>query len=158
MLFCFYYWIWIGKYRLERLSKMENLRVFKFNLLVPLFRPWLFRVVLFFYISIYGSSHRSCSVKMVFLKFRKFYRKTPVLESLFIKKRLQHRCFLVKFAKFLRTPILKNICERQTAFLIWNIAYEFTITLSLSSILRNSTSNFEVSFYVSFCEIDCIKA
>ena len=46
------------------------------------------------------------------LKFRKFHRKTPVLESLFIKKRLQLRCFPVKFAKFLRTPILKNICER----------------------------------------------
>ena len=30
----------------------------------------------------------------------------------FIKKKLQHRCFSVKFAKFLRTPILKNICER----------------------------------------------
>ena len=29
-----------------------------------------------------------------------------------IKKRLQHRCFPVKFAKFLRTPILKRICER----------------------------------------------
>ena len=51
------------------------------------------------------------------------HRKTPVLESLFykvetpqacnfIKKRLIHRCFLVKLAKFLRTPILKNICER----------------------------------------------
>ena len=25
-----------------------------------------------------------------------------------IKKRLQHRCFLVKFAKFLRTPFLKE--------------------------------------------------
>ena len=30
----------------------------------------------------------------------------------FIKIRLQHRCFPVNFAKFLRTPILKNICER----------------------------------------------
>ena len=28
---------------------------------------------------------------------------------------LQHRCFLVKFTKCLRTPILKNICERQIA-------------------------------------------
>ena len=28
MLFYFYYWIWTGKYRLERPSKMENLRVF----------------------------------------------------------------------------------------------------------------------------------
>ena len=30
----------------------------------------------------------------------------------FIKKRSQHRCFPVKFKKFLRTPILKNIFER----------------------------------------------
>ena len=55
--------------------------------------------------------------------FRKFHRKTPVLESLFnkvaglqgcnfIRKRLQHRGFPVKFAKFFRTPTLKNICER----------------------------------------------
>ena len=45
--------------------------------------------------------------------------KAPVLESLFnkytglkaydfIKKRLRHRCFPVKFAKFLRTPFLHN--------------------------------------------------
>ena len=30
----------------------------------------------------------------------------------FIKKRLQHRCFLVKLAKLPRTSIFKNICER----------------------------------------------
>ena len=29
----------------------------------------------------------------------------------FIKKRLQQRCFLVNIAKFLRTPILRNICD-----------------------------------------------
>ena len=29
----------------------------------------------------------------------------------FIKKILQHRCFLVNIAKFLRTPILKKICQ-----------------------------------------------
>ena len=28
------------------------------------------------------------------------------------KKRLQHRCFLVKLKKFLRTSIFKNICEQ----------------------------------------------
>ena len=28
------------------------------------------------------------------------------------KKRVLHRSFLVKFEKFLKTPILKNICER----------------------------------------------
>ena len=50
-------------------------------------------------------------------KFRRFHRKTPVLESLFnkvaglqacnfITNRLQHRCFPVKFTKFLRTLFL----------------------------------------------------
>ena len=54
--------------------------------------------------------------------FCNIYRKTPVLELLFnkvtglevccfIKKRLQHRYFLVNIAKCLRTPILKNICK-----------------------------------------------
>ena len=29
----------------------------------------------------------------------------------FIKKRFQNKCFPVNISKFLRTPILKNICE-----------------------------------------------
>ena len=54
---------------------------------------------------------------------RRFSQKTPALESHFykvaslqacnvIKKDLLHRCFPVKFEKFLKTHILKNICER----------------------------------------------
>ena len=50
--------------------------------------------------------------------YEKLYLKTFVLESLFnkvaglkaynlIKKRLQHSCFPVNIAKFVRTPILK---------------------------------------------------
>ena len=30
----------------------------------------------------------------------------------FIQKRLQHKCFPIKILKFIRAPILKNICER----------------------------------------------
>ena len=58
---------------------------------------------------------RMCSVKKS--ELRKFHRKTPVLESPFIKvagfgpKVLQHRFFPVKFAKLLRTPILYSICK-----------------------------------------------
>ena len=50
--------------------------------------------------------------------FRKFHRKTPMLESLFIemflffKKRLQHGYFPVKFAKFFGTLTIKNIWGR----------------------------------------------
>ena len=42
------------------------------------------------------------------LFFNKVAFKKPA--TLF-KKRLWHRCFPVNFAKFLRTPILKNICK-----------------------------------------------
>ena len=63
-------------------------------------------------------------------KFSNIYRKTAMLESLFykvaglkayifIKKRLQHRCFAVNIAKFLRTPILKNVCKRLLLILNW---------------------------------------
>ena len=42
-----------------------------------------------------------------------FFDKNAGLQSSnFIKKRLQYRIFSVNIAKFLRTPVLKNICER----------------------------------------------
>ena len=42
-----------------------------------------------------------------------FFNENANLQSCdFIKKRLQHKCFPVNTAKFLRTRVLKNICER----------------------------------------------
>ena len=63
------------------------------------------------------SSHRKFSAKKrSSYKFHKFHRKAPVLGSLFndnfTKNRLQQRRFPMKFEKFLRSPILKIICER----------------------------------------------
>ena len=60
---------------------------------------------------------------MLFLKISQYPQETPVLESLFkkvaslkacvfIKKRPRHRYFPMNNAKYLRLPILKNICER----------------------------------------------
>ena len=46
------------------------------------------------------SSHRRCSIRPATLS----------------KKRLQHGCFLVSIAKFLRTPTMKNICGRLLLF------------------------------------------
>ena len=70
-------------------------------------------------ISFDRSSHWRCSVEKVFFKFFQISQEnTSVVMSLikfvknFIKKRLQHRCFPVKFAKLLRTHISKNIYER----------------------------------------------
>ena len=68
------------------------------------------------------SSQWRCPGGNVFLKISQLHRKTPVdfvlnkVASLqicnFTKKRLQCRCFPVRFSKFLRTPILKNSCKR----------------------------------------------
>ena len=67
------------------------------------------------------SSHWRCSVKKGLLKnlanftgkhlFGVSFNKVPANQAYnFTKIRLQHRCFPVKFSKFLRKPILKNIC------------------------------------------------
>ena len=57
-----------------------------------------------------------------------FFNKNEGLQACnFIKKRLQHRCFLGNVAKFLRTPILKNTCERLllsfSFMLVWTFFY-----------------------------------
>ena len=78
------------------------------------------------------SSHWRCSVKKVFLKILQisqentyvrvlFYKVAGLRDWNFIEMRLQHRCFPVKFAKFLRTPILKNISERLIHLILKNI-------------------------------------
>ena len=64
----------------------------------------------------YRSSHWRCYRKKDTLKnvanlTRKHLRQNLFLIQ-FIKKRLQHKCFPVKSAKILRTPILQSICER----------------------------------------------
>ena len=47
------------------------------------------------------------------LRWSLFLNKNVGLQSWnFIKKRLQHRFFPVNIAKFLRKPVLENICER----------------------------------------------
>ena len=40
------------------------------------------------------------------------FSKVGLLASSYIKKGLQHRCFLRNLRKFLRTLFMKNICER----------------------------------------------
>ena len=94
------------------------------------------------------SSHRRCSVKKVFLQIFlhisqentcvgvSFNKLTGLKACNFIKKRLQHRCFSVKFAKFLRRILKKNYFDeyRQAtasilfAFILshsYNSSYDF---------------------------------
>ena len=92
---------------------------------------------------------------------RKFRKKTSVSESIFrkvaglqpcsyIKKRLQHWCFPVKFAKFLRTSTVKNIFERlflfvspQNTIAKSSGKFELYRTLSIQSIFLNITILFD---------------
>ena len=54
-----------------------------------------------------------CFTKKLFLKISQYVREnTCVGLEAFIGKRLQHMRFPVNIVKFLRTPILKNICEQ----------------------------------------------
>ena len=74
--------------------------------------------------TIFRSSHRRCSIKIAVLKHFVIFTGKHLWQSLlfnqveghqtcgFIKKRLQHRYFLVNFGKFIRTPKLKKISER----------------------------------------------
>ena len=61
-------------------------------------------------------SHNSQETICVEVSFNKV---AGLLACIFIKKRLQHRFFLVNIAKFLRTPILKNSCERLLLEKVW---------------------------------------
>ena len=69
------------------------------------------------------SSHQGCCIKNTAHKSFAIFIGKHMLETLFnkatglqacnfMKKRLEYRCFPVNIAKFLRAPILKNICER----------------------------------------------
>ena len=76
------------------------------------------------------SSRRSCSVKKVFLEIlQNSQENTYARDSFFnkvagqarpatlLKKSLWHRCFPVNFARFLRTPFLKNSSGQLLLFL-----------------------------------------
>ena len=65
-----------------------------------------------------------CSLKLVFQKIRKFYKKTPVLESLFNKKSLKLKHFPLKIDKFFITPFFK---ER----LWWLLMMLFVVSINL---------------------------
>ena len=59
----------------------------------------------------FQSHHWRCSIKNASLKNFAIFTRKHLRWSLF-KKRIQHRCFPVNIAKFLRTPSLENMCER----------------------------------------------
>ena len=86
-------------------------------------------------------------------KFHKFHRKTPVLESHFkkvaglkacnfIKKRLQHRCFPVRFEKFLRTPFFTENLWWLLLITNWSLRISKDSTHRRCSVKKGDLRNF----------------
>ena len=66
----------------------------------------------------------------------------------FLKKKLQHRCFLVNIAQFLRALILMKICEQLLLQFLFFTSYfisslELVSTLNLIGVLQRSSSRFK---------------
>ena len=99
---------------------------------------------------LFRSSHRKCSIKKVVLKiFPVLTGKHLCRSQLFIKLKrwLQHKCFLVNTASFLKTPILKNICEQLRLF----IAYSDIENIERCHSLVRTGSWVLISFYCVCC-------
>ena len=97
-------------------------------------------------------------MKKPFLKIWQYSRETPVLESSFrpatLLKRDSNTVFPVNIGKFLRTPILKNICERLLLYKTFDdgkflspykVTYQKNVFfLFVLTIMSNTTRNFFV--------------
>ena len=85
-----------------------------------------------------------------------FFNTNADLQSCnFIKKRLQHKCLLTNIEKFLRTPILNNICERLVlrVFLHEKITQEMKKTFSQK---RNQKKQKKLVLKLSYMKKNCL--
>ena len=100
-----------------RNEKLGSLRCFSINESKKQLKQSLSKSKIFF-----RSSHQRCSVKKVVhkkfatltgkhLRWSLFNKVAGFQACNFTKKRLQHRCFPVIKAKFLRTPMMKDLCK-----------------------------------------------
>ena len=90
----------------------------------------------------------------VFYKIRCFYKlckthgsvsfliNVETQASILLKKRLWHRCFSVKYVKFLRAPILKSICEWLLLYFLLLTNYKKDKTLDTDKFLKVIPKNY----------------
>ena len=117
-------------------------------------------------VELHRSSHRRYSKKKGLLKnFAEFTGKY-LSQSLFfnkvaglrpatlLKKRLWHKCFPMNIAKILRTPILKNICERLLLVAAWRTTQKLSrrdlLILTCFTYINISVASFFSIFYLRF--------
>ena len=109
-------------------------------------------LLLFTYCFFFQKQPPKCSIKKAVLENFTIFTGKCMCSSLsntlaglqacnFIKKRLQCRCFPGNIAKFLKTSVLKNACDRQPIFIFlrqYNVAV-FYIIYSVFSCLHPFT-------------------
>ena len=109
--------------------------------------------------------------KKTVLKNFATFTQTSVLESLFnkveglkvckfIKKRLQHRCFPVNIANFLKTSILENINELLNFLDLKLITIEYRGRQNVLGVFQNycSCESYTNLFWTQICFIEYLKA
>ena len=131
-----YFWYFMYcDYPCQQRDKFILEKIFFLNAILHFLRSFFFIVinagwevfvkthVLLYFYNETRSSHQRCSIKAVLENFATFttkhlccnlfLNKVAGLQACnFIRKRLQHSRLTVNIPKYLRTPLLKNICER----------------------------------------------
>ena len=91
-----------------------------------------------------------CSVKKVFLEFSQNSQEKHLCQSLFnkvaglLKRRIEHRCFPVNFAKFLRTPFFIEYLWWLLLLLLKYIMHFFVDRFWLKTSIKSSEKNFKL--------------
>ena len=75
-----------------------------------------------------ANQHKSGPIKQILIFLEAIIHRCSQKACNFIKKRLQHRFFPLKFAEFLRTPFLQNICGGYFCFLWFSHTHTHTHT------------------------------
>ena len=120
------------------LFKLSNLNLFYFLWPAFLFKSLIY---LFWFLAIIQKQ----PLEMLYTKAGQA-RSSATL----FKKRFQHRCLPVNIAKFLRTSILKNICERLLVFYKLVISKRF---LNPFLTFPKSSATFASSLFNSFLNV-----
>ena len=100
-----------------------------------------------------GSVNDSCDEMFLIRKIhRKIFQNSYRLACSFIKKKLQHRCFPVYFAKLLRAPFLQNasgwlVLELYISWIL-QIVWEFFRNVELKVMIRFSADFYYKSTWI----------
>ena len=105
--------VFLWKSEMEHLAKIVSINYFAKCCILYVWQGFEYASELKSHLTDTHNKLRSVSQRKKRCSYRTSVSKSLFLKACnFIKRRLQHSCFPVKFRKFLRKPILKNNCKR----------------------------------------------